>query len=127
VALGNYVIFGPEVAIVGGDHVYDEAGTPICFTGRPPMPKTVIEDDVWVGQRSVIKAGVRIGRGAVVAMGSVVTKDVEPYTIVGGVPAKLIKRRFRSPEEESEHDRMLAQPCVPREYCKPKVTEDDSR
>ena len=84
VVLGNYVIFDPEVAIVVGDHSFQEPGKPIYFSGRPPMPKTVIEDDVWVGQRSLIKAGVRIGRGAIVAMGSVVTKDVDPYMIVGG-------------------------------------------
>lgn len=54
----------------------------------------VIEDDVWIGDRSVILSGVRIGKGAVVAAGSVVTKDIEPYSIVGGVPARVIKYRF---------------------------------
>ena len=54
----------------------------------------VIEDDVWIGFRSTILSGVHIGQGAVVAAGSVVTKDVPPYAIVGGVPAKVIKYRF---------------------------------
>lgn len=54
----------------------------------------IIEEDVWVGSNVVILSGVRIGRGAVVAAGSIVTKDVEAYTIVGGVPAKKIKKRF---------------------------------
>ncbi|MDQ7799461.1 MAG: DapH/DapD/GlmU-related protein [Candidatus Edwardsbacteria bacterium] len=56
-------------------------------------PQTVIEDDVWIGAQAIILPGVRIGRGAIVAAGAVVTKDVEPYAIVGGNPARLIKRR----------------------------------
>lgn len=57
----------------------------------------VVEDDVWIGFRSTILSGVHIGQGAIVAAGSVVTKDVPPYAIVGGIPAKVIKYRF-SPE-----------------------------
>lgn len=56
--------------------------------------KTEIGNDVWIGDGALILGGVRIGDGAVVAAGAVVTKDVEPYTIVGGVPAKVIRRRF---------------------------------
>lgn len=56
--------------------------------------RTIIENDVWIGEGVIIKSGVRIGTGAVVAMGAVVTNDVEPYSIVGGVPAKLIRKRF---------------------------------
>ena len=58
---------------------------------------TVIEDAVWIGMRSMIMPGVRLGEGAVIAAGSIVTKDVPPYAIVGGNPAKIIKYRF-SPE-----------------------------
>ena len=54
----------------------------------------VIDDDVWIGQNSIILSGVHIGQGAVVAAGAVVTKDVPPYTVVAGVPAKIIKHRF---------------------------------
>ena len=54
----------------------------------------VIDDDVWIGYGAIIMSGVTIGQGAVIAAGAVVTKDVEPYAIVGGVPAKLIKKRF---------------------------------
>ena len=53
-----------------------------------------IEDDVWIGTNSVILSGVSIGRGAIVAAGSIVSKNVEPYSIVGGIPAKFIKKRF---------------------------------
>jgi virginiamycin A acetyltransferase len=54
----------------------------------------IIDEDVWIGSNVVILSGVHVGRGAVVAAGAVVTKDVPPYAIVGGVPAKLIKMRF---------------------------------
>lgn len=61
----------------------------------------IVDDDVWIGFRSTILSGVHIGQGAIVAAGSVVTKDVPPYAIVGGVPAKVIKYRF-SPEMITE-------------------------
>lgn len=54
----------------------------------------VIEDDVWIGYNAIILGGVTIGTGAVIAAGAVVTENVEPYSIVGGVPAKLIKKRM---------------------------------
>lgn len=61
-------------------------------------PKTkgdiVVENDVWIGISSLILSGVRIGNGSVIAASSVVTKDVEPYTIVGGNPARVIRKRF---------------------------------
>lgn len=61
----------------------------------------IVDDDVWIGFRSTILSGVHIGQGAIVAAGSVVTKDVPPYAIVGGIPAKVIKYRF-SPEMINE-------------------------
>lgn len=108
VTIGKFTYLAHEVSVQGGDHVYDMPGTPICFTGRPEMPVTVIEDDVWVGHRAIIMAGVTIGRGAVVAAGAVVTKSVEPYSIVGGIPASKIKMRFDSAESRRVHDRMLS-------------------
>jgi len=60
--------------------------------GGEPGP-VIIEDDVWIGARVIILAGVTIGTGAVIGAGSVVTRDVLPFTIVGGVPAKLIRER----------------------------------
>ena len=56
--------------------------------------RTVIESDVWIGEMALIKAGVRIGVGAVIGMGSVVTSDIEPYSIVAGNPARIIRKRF---------------------------------
>jgi acetyltransferase-like isoleucine patch superfamily enzyme len=58
------------------------------------FPRTEIGNDVWIGNNAIIKYGIKIGDGAIIASGAVVTKDVEPYSIVGGVPAKLIKYRF---------------------------------
>ena len=107
VVLGNYVIIAPKLAILGGDHIYNKPETPIIFSGRPETKKTIIEDDVWIGYRVIINSGVTIGKGAVIAAGSVVTKDVLPYNIVGGNPAKVIKSRF-SISEQIKNDNMLS-------------------
>lgn len=107
VELGNYVLIAPEINILGGDHRYDKPGIPIIFSERPTLPSTVIEDDVWIGARVTIMAGVKIGRGSIIAASSVVTKDVPAYTIVAGVPAKVVKKRFVGKGDELTHDEML--------------------
>jgi acetyltransferase-like isoleucine patch superfamily enzyme len=71
---------------------------------------------VWIGYRSTVIAGVRIGKGAIVAAGAVVTKDVEPYTIVGGIPAKPIGKRFGNPGGIEIHNKMLSEPPVLMDY-----------
>lgn len=109
VKAGNYVMIAPNVTIAGADHKYDQVGVPMYFSGRPEMPETIIEDDVWIGTNVSIRAGVTIGRGAIIGMGSLVLKDVEPYSIVGGVPARFIKKRFGD-EEIKKHDLMLKKP-----------------
>lgn len=107
VSIGKYTMLANNVHIVGGDHFYKKAGVPIIFSGRDELRPTVIGDDVWVGAFSVVMAGVHIGNGAIVAAGSVVTKDLAPYGIYGGIPAKLIKMRFTE-EEIMKHEAMLA-------------------
>jgi acetyltransferase-like isoleucine patch superfamily enzyme len=109
VQIGNFVEIAANVAIVGGDHRFDIVGVPIPFTSRDRMDEllTIIEDDIWIGHGAIIMAGTRIGRGAIVAAGAVVTKDVPPYAIVGGVPAKIIRYRFTK-EQQEEHDRSLS-------------------
>jgi tetrahydrodipicolinate N-succinyltransferase len=119
VELGPYAMLGPRVSIVGGDHVFDAPGTPIIFSGRPALKPTVIEDDAWVGCGAILIAGVRIGRGAIVAAGAVVTKDVPPHEIHGGVPARKIRDRFPNEEARRIHDQMLAEPPRRRTFCPP--------
>jgi len=105
--IGNFVMFGPRVGIVGGDHDYTKVGTPIRNTGRSKELPVVIEDDVWIGYNATIMQGVKIGEGSIVAACSLVTKNVEPYTIVGGVPAKLIKHRFENEKMNFVHSKSL--------------------
>ena len=112
-------MFGPDVAIVGADHRIDEAGTPMIFAGHPEIPATRIGDDVWIGARAVIIAGVEIGDGAIIAAGALVHRDVAPFTIVGGVPAQAIRDRF-GPDERARHEAMLARPAEPGAYRDPK-------
>jgi acetyltransferase-like isoleucine patch superfamily enzyme len=97
IRIGNKVMFGPSVAIIGGDHNTSVVGRFMHDVGekRPDDDQAVvIEDDVWVGARSTILKGVRIGRGAIVAAGAVVTKDIPPYGVVAGVPARVIRFRW---------------------------------
>jgi acetyltransferase-like isoleucine patch superfamily enzyme len=111
--IGDYVIFGNRVAIVGRyDHNYQQIGLPTRmasqirdadYSWHGLGQTTIIEDDVWVGYGSIIMSGVRISRGSIIAAGSLVTKDVEPYSIYAGVPAKKIKDRFNSQVELNEH------------------------
>ncbi len=89
VSIGANVQIGPRVMFETVNHGL----TYVPGKGRGGWTKPiVVEDEVWVGGGAIITQGVTIGRGAVVAAGAVVTKDVEPYTVVGGVPAKFIRR-----------------------------------
>lgn len=117
VTLGKYVMFGPNAAIVGYDHVVNRPGVPIIFSGRPVLPATVVEDDAWIGYGATVMAGVKVGRGAVVAAGAVVVKDVPAYEIWGGVPAKKIGIRFSNPQTILEHDLMLDKPAFEGSFC----------
>jgi len=101
-------MFGPRVTIIGGDHKFDIPGTPMIFSGRPLQKKTRIEADVWVGYGAILMAGITIGRGSIIAAGSVVTKDIPPYEIHGGVPARKISDRFSNQNDRDVHDKMLA-------------------
>ena len=109
--IGRKVIFGPRPTIITGDHRIDIVGKYIIdVTVNEKLPENdapvVIEDDVWCGANVTILKGVTIGRGSVVAAGAVVTQSFPPYSIIGGVPAKLIKMRFTE-EQIREHERLL--------------------
>jgi acetyltransferase-like isoleucine patch superfamily enzyme len=107
VHIGAYSMLANNVSIIGDDHNYDNIGLPIIFSGRQKIKKTFIGKDVWIGAHSIIKTGVKIGDGAIIAAGSVVTKDIEPFTINGGVPSKKIKPRFKNNEDVETHKQML--------------------
>lgn len=100
VHIGNDVMFGPDVTIITGDHRMDVLTRPMTsISESEKLPENdqdvVFEGDNWIGARAVILKGVHIGRGAVIAAGAVVTRRVPPYSIVGGVPAKVIGHRGR--------------------------------
>ena len=104
IEFGNSILMASNVAFVGkDDHITNIPGKTIWNSGRGDSRKTVVGNDVWIGHGAVIVAGVHIGDGAIVAAGSVVVKDVEPCTIVGGNPARFIKNRFATEEEKEVH------------------------
>ena len=107
VSIGDYTMLANDVSIIGGDHIYDLPGMPIIFSGRDQLSSTIIGKDVWVGAYAKIMAGVEIGEGTIIAMGSVVAKDLESYSIYGGIPAKKIKDRFENIEDRIKHEEML--------------------
>jgi maltose O-acetyltransferase len=98
IQIGSDVMMGPQVLIIGQNHKFDDLSVPMRLQGRAEASPVVIEDDVWVGARSIVLPGIRIGRGAIIAAGAVVTKDVPPYAICGGNPARVIRLRTESKE-----------------------------
>ena len=91
--LGNDVMLGPEVVFISYNHAVDDLEVPMRAQGATESKPIHVGDDVWIGMRAMIMPGVTIGSHAIVAGGSVVTKDVPEWAIVGGNPAKLIKYR----------------------------------
>lgn len=127
--IGNYVCIGAEsIILMGGNNTHRND----WFSNYPfmehivdsyqPKGDTIIEDGVWIGMRCVIMPGVHIGEGAVIGMGSIVTKDVPAYAVVAGNPAKVIKYRFDNAAEilalriydrsEEEIDQLLDVLCA---------------
>ena len=92
ITIGNNVMLGPRVSIYAENHIFDNPNLNIKEQGVQKLD-VIIEDDCWIASNAVITAGVTIGKGSVVAAGAVVTESVPPYSVVGGVPAKLIKSR----------------------------------
>lgn len=94
VFIGKDVMIAPNVVIVAFNHETSDITVPMAKQGYIEKA-VIIEDDVWISSNTTIGMGVRIGKGAIVGANSFVNKDVDPYTIVGGVPAKFIKERLR--------------------------------
>ena len=110
IRIGSNTAIGPHVTIIGGDHRFDQVGRTV--NGFPPPDKlpendldVEIGDDVWIGCNVTILKGVTVARGTVVAAGAVVTKSYPPYSILGGVPARVIGRRFTD-EQIARHERV---------------------
>lgn len=92
IKVGRWAAIGPGTVVRAANHRFERRDVPIMRQGHVPGV-VVIEDDVWIGANCVITPDVRIGRGAVVGAGAVVTRDVAPFTVVGGVPARVIGSR----------------------------------
>jgi acetyltransferase-like isoleucine patch superfamily enzyme len=114
ITIHDKAMFGANVTIMGGNHsthiigkaMFDYKVSDKLATDDQPV---TIGTDVWVGSGSYILNGVQVGRGSIIAAGAIVTKDVPPYAIVGGVPAKIIKYRW-SVAQILEHERLLYDP-----------------
>ena len=93
VKIGHDVMIGDEFMAINKNHNFNDTEIPMRMQGWQSDRPIIIEDDVWIGNRVTILPGVKIGRGSIVGTGSIVTKGVSPYSIVGGNPAKEIGRR----------------------------------
>ena len=117
--IGNNVIIANQVGLIGRyDHHYQQLSVPIRlasqirdtdYNWKGLNNKIIIEDDVWIGYGAIILSGVKIGQGSIIAAGSVVTRDIEPYSIYGGVPAKKIGNRFENDTDLKKHIQLYDQ------------------
>jgi len=91
--IGDNVMMGPNVLIISKNHKYSDLDKPMLAQGGEEHKRVFIGDDCWIGSRVIILPGRRIGKGAVVGAGAVVTRDVPDFAVVGGNPARIIKYR----------------------------------
>ena len=112
--IGDYALIGMGVQIVGrNDHAIDEVGVPIVYATwagdreRRPIDRVVLGRDVWIGGGSVVLSGVEIGEGSIIGSGSVVTKDIPPFSVAVGNPARVVRARFDSTDDETRHSAAL--------------------
>ena len=102
--IGDDVMMGPEFVYIPVGHVFNRTDIPMRLQARTPVERLTIGNDVWIGRRVMVMPGVRIGNGAIIAAGAVVTKDVPDFAIVGGVPAKVIRYRTTPAEAASSRN-----------------------
>lgn len=95
IRIGKDVMMGPDVLIISRhqNHRFDDINRPMRLQGYAESSPVVIEDDVWLGARVIVLPGIRIGRGAVIGAGAIVTKDVPPYAVCVGNPARILRYR----------------------------------
>lgn len=103
VTIGDRVYTSPHTQVIAVNHVFDDPDLPFIEQGIT-AEGIVVEDDVWIGSGAIITDGVRIGRGSVVAAGAVVVQDVDAHTVVGGVPAKMIRGIDGAPRGPQSRD-----------------------
>lgn len=109
VYFGNNILLATRVSFIGkNDHRYDVAGKNIWDGQGDRTGVTVVEDDVWLGLGVIVCGPVKIGKGSIVAAGAVVTKDIPPCEIWGGIPARKLRDRFKTEEEKDYHLKFLA-------------------
>lgn len=95
VRIGNYVMVARYVTFLGKKHSTASVDIPMLMQGQMETEQTVVEDDVWIGANAIIMPGLKLAKGTIVGAGSVVTHDTVQYSVVGGIPARLIKYRNR--------------------------------
>jgi len=102
--IGDDVMIGPDVMIFSQNHEFQDVTKPMMDQGFTHDQPVVIQDDVWVGARAILLPGVTIGCGSIIGAGSVVTKDVPPYSIIGGNPAKFLRSRQKIENLDNMHE-----------------------
>jgi maltose O-acetyltransferase len=93
VVIGNYVMVARYVTFLGKTHNFSTTAIPMILQGESESEQTIVEDDVWIGANAIIMPGIKIAKGSIIAAGAVLTKDTEPYSIMAGVPATLVRKR----------------------------------
>ena len=102
VTIGNYVMMGPDCLIYTQNHKFDDLSLPMQQSGFSEVKPVTIGNDVWIGGRVIILPGVTIGDGCIIGAGAVVSKDVPPYSVAVGNPARVVKSRLPSEKENNK-------------------------
>ena len=112
VVIGDLTMISSSVEIIGQDHGIGDLNSPMRLSSpRSGRLVTVIEADCWIGSRVIIMEGIRIGRGSVIGAGAIVTRDIAPYSIVTGAPARVIRHRFTK-KEQGFYEEMLYEKAI---------------
>ena len=126
IRIGSNVMMSPRVSLYAENHNSSDIGRPMKEQGVTREP-IVIENDCWIASHAVVLAGVTIGRGSIVAAGSVVTSDVPPFSVVAGAPARVIRSRLPASDGAP---RGLGEPSpttVPLRWSAPSEARHDAR